>query len=60
MEHRPLLWHTDKLERIREVMRIRAPVYAQVGEPIDTTDLSIEEVVAQVVARVDLHEVLKG
>jgi hypothetical protein len=41
-------------------MRIRAPVYAQVGEPIDTTDLSIEEVVAQVVARVDLHEVLKG
>jgi shikimate kinase len=60
MEHRPLLWHADKLERIREVMRIRAPVYAQVGEPIDTTDLSIEEVAAQVVARVDLHEVLKG
>ncbi|MFQ5802036.1 MAG: shikimate kinase [Candidatus Methylomirabilales bacterium] len=60
MEHRPLLWHADKLERIREVMRIRAPVYAQVGEPIDTTDLSIEEVAAQVVARVDLHEALKG
>jgi shikimate kinase len=60
MEHRPLLWHADKLERIREVMRLRAPVYAQVGEPIDTTDLSVEEVAARILARVHLGEVLKG
>ncbi|MFQ5988317.1 MAG: shikimate kinase [Candidatus Methylomirabilales bacterium] len=60
MEHRPLLWHADKLDRIKEVMRIRAPVYAQVGEPIDTTDLTVEEVAAQVLARVNLHEVHKG
>lgn len=60
MEHRPLLWHADRLERIREVMQIRNPVYAQVGEPIDTTDMSIEEVAAQVLARVDPDKILKG
>jgi len=60
LEHRPLLWHTDKLERIREVLRIRDPVYAQVGEPIDTTHMSIEEVAAQVLARVVPDEILKG
>ncbi|MFQ5846408.1 MAG: shikimate kinase [Candidatus Methylomirabilales bacterium] len=60
MEHRPLLWHADKLERIRVVMRVRAPVYAALGEPIDTTNLSVEEVAAQVLARIHLGEVLKG
>ena len=60
LEHRPLLWHADKLDRIKEVMRIRAPVYAELGEPIDTTDLSVEEVAAQVLARINLHEVGKG
>ncbi|MFQ5655926.1 MAG: shikimate kinase [Candidatus Methylomirabilales bacterium] len=59
MDHRPLLWHADRLDRIREVMQIRAPIYAQVGEPIDTTNLSIEEVAARVLARVDLRERLK-
>lgn len=58
MEHRPLLWHRDRLERIREVTQGRAAVYAQVGEPIDTTDLSVEQVAARVLSRVDLHEVL--
>lgn len=60
MEHRPLLWHADKLERIREVMRIRGPVYAQVGEPIDTTYMSIQEVAEQVLARVVPDDILKG
>lgn len=60
MEHRPLLWHVDPLERIREVMRARAPVYALVGQPIDTTDLSIEEVAARILARVQLRKVPKG
>lgn len=60
MEHRPLLWHEDKLRRIREVMQIRAAVYSLVGEPIDTTDLSVEEAAAQVLARVHHREVLKG
>jgi shikimate kinase len=60
MEHRPLLWHADRLERIREVMRVRAPVYALVGQPIDTTDLSIEEVAARILARIQLREVSQG
>jgi len=60
MEHRPLLWHADRLERIREVMRVRAPVYALVGQPIDTTDLSVEEVASRILARVQLRDVLKG
>jgi shikimate kinase len=60
MEHRPLLWSPDKLERIREVMRLRAPIYAQVGEPIDTTDLSVEEVAALILARVHRREVMKA
>ena len=29
MDHRPLLCHADKLERIREVMRVREADYAQ-------------------------------
>ncbi|MCZ6552051.1 MAG: shikimate kinase [candidate division NC10 bacterium] len=60
MDHRPLLWHADKLERIREVMRVREAVYAQVGEPIDTTSLSVEDVAARILARVQLRQVLKG
>ena len=60
MEHRPLLWHADKLDRIREVMQGRAEVYSQVGEPIDTTDLSVEEVAVRILARIDVREVLQG
>jgi shikimate kinase len=60
MEHRPLLWHRDRLERIREVTQGRAAVYAQIGEPIDTTDLTVEEVAARVLSRVNLHEILQG
>lgn len=60
MEHRPLLWHADKLERIREVMHRRAAVYAQAGESIDTTDLTVEEVAARILARVDLRAVLNA
>jgi shikimate kinase len=60
MEHRPLLWHADKLERIREVMRVRAPIYAQVGEPIDTTDLTVEEVATLILGRVHGRETLKA
>jgi len=60
MEHRPLLWHADRLERIREVMSVRAPVYALVGQPIDTTDLSVEEVAARIRARIQLRQVSKG
>lgn len=60
MEHRPLLWHRDRLERIREVVQGRAAVYAQVGEPIDTTNLTVEEVAERVLSRVNLHEILQG
>lgn len=55
MEHRPLLRHSDPLPRIRELMARRASAYAQVGEAIDTTDLTVAEVAAKVLERVGLR-----
>ena len=60
MEHRPLLKHRDTLQRIRELMALRASSYAQVGAAIDTTDLTIDEVAVKVLERVGLREALKG
>ncbi len=60
MEHRPLLRHRDRLHRIRELMALRASSYAQAGEAIDTTDLTIDEVAAKVLERVGLSGALRG
>lgn len=47
---RPLLW-PDPTARIRALLDERAPVYAAVGEPLDTTGLGPQEVAAQLAAR---------
>jgi shikimate kinase len=44
---RPLLETEDRLQRIRTLMDQRAPYYAQADIVLDTTSLSIDEVVAK-------------
>lgn len=46
--HRPLLRVEDPLSRIRELLDFRAPYYANHDFKIDTTGLTVEEVVAKV------------
>ena len=46
--HRPLLNVDDPKERIRELLKIRAPFYAQADYTIDTSDLDIPSVVNKV------------
>jgi len=45
---RPLLDVADRGARVRELLRERAPVYAQAHTAIDTENRSIDEVVAEV------------
>jgi shikimate kinase len=45
---RPLLDVADREPRVRELMNRRAPVYAQAHATIDTENLSIDQVVEQV------------
>ncbi|HEY1372133.1 MAG TPA: shikimate kinase [Candidatus Binatia bacterium] len=45
---RPLLDVADRETRVRELMSRRAPVYAQAHATIDTENLSIDEVVEEV------------
>lgn len=47
---RPLLW-PDPRARIRALLAERAPVYAAVGEPLDTSGLGPEEVAHRLAAR---------
>ncbi|HLK10666.1 MAG TPA: shikimate kinase [Candidatus Binatia bacterium] len=51
---RPLLANTNgaRLERVRALMAERAPVYALAAHAVDTTGLSVDEVVARVHALV--------
>lgn len=51
--HRPLLNVDDPEGRIRDLLDKRAPFYAKVKTHIDTSDLSIEEVVEEIVEMVD-------
>lgn len=48
---RPLLTGGDLRDRISGLLDERAPCYATLGEEVDTTDRSVEEVVADIVAR---------
>jgi shikimate kinase len=48
--HRPLLQTPDPLARIRELLDQRAPFYARADHAIDTSDLSVAEVVDRLVA----------
>ncbi len=56
---RPLLAGAASLpERIRDLLAARAPVYAGVGEQVDTTGCSVEEVADEVIRR--LREAERG
>jgi shikimate kinase len=55
---RPLLQATDRLERIRTLMEQRAPFYAQADIVLDTSSLSIDEVVTILVNR--LQQISRG
>jgi shikimate kinase len=48
---RPLLQTTDRLERIRTLMEKRAPFYAQADIVLDTSSLTIDEVVSALLDR---------
>lgn len=46
--HRPLLNTPDAKTRIEELLKLRAPYYAQADYTIDTSDLTIEEVLENI------------
>ncbi len=54
--HRPLLQVKDPLEEIRELLEFRAPFYAKNDHAIDTSDLTIEEVVAEVLTYLSMMQ----
>jgi len=45
--HRPLLQTRDPMARIRELLDRRAPFYTRADHTIDTSDLTVDEVVAR-------------
>ncbi|MEA3408053.1 MAG: 3-dehydroquinate synthase [Chloroflexota bacterium] len=47
-EGRPMLRADDPAERMRELLSARRPAYAQIPHHVDTTDLSIDQVVERV------------
>ncbi len=47
--HRPLLNVPDPEKRIRELLEMRAPFYAKADYVIDTTELSVEQVVEKII-----------
>ncbi len=49
--HRPLLQVPDSLEKIRELLENRAQFYASCDIELDTTNLSVEEVVSEIMKR---------
>ncbi|MCM8799678.1 MAG: shikimate kinase [Candidatus Omnitrophica bacterium] len=46
--HRPLLNTPDPKERIESLLKLRAPFYAKADITIDTSDISIDEVVEKI------------
>ena len=50
---RPLLKGADRRERIEALLALRADKYAQAHLTVDTTELTLEQVVDQIVAAVD-------
>ena len=47
---RPLLMRTDKVQRIEELLKERKKYYASAHMEIDTSDLTIDEVVGKILA----------
>lgn len=52
--HRPLLQVDDPLSRIRELLAQREPFYADNDIEIDTTERGLNEVVKEIIKRVDI------
>lgn len=50
---RPMLTGGNPRERIEELLRLRAPYYAQADVTMDTTDRSVSEVVEEILKRVE-------
>ncbi len=51
-EDRPMLHAEDREKRIRTLMELRAPAYAQADFAVDTSSLSIDEVAQRIVDRI--------
>jgi shikimate kinase len=51
-DSRPLLQGSDRLERIRQLMEQRAPIYAQADIILDTSTQTIDQVVQQLADRI--------
>jgi shikimate kinase len=47
--HRPLLNVEDPLWKIKELLKIREPFYAKADFSIDTSDISVEEIVNKII-----------
>jgi shikimate kinase len=47
--HRPLLEGKNRLEKIKKLLSERGPLYDRIEARIDTSDLSIEEVVERII-----------
>lgn len=50
--HRPLLNVPDPMEKIKELLKIRAPHYAKADYQIDTSDKSMDEVVEEIAGKI--------
>lgn len=50
--HRPLLQVEDPLKKIKELLDFRAPFYANNDIEIDTSNLSVDEVVEEIIRKV--------
>ena len=49
---RPLLSGADPQQRIEELLKLRAPFYAQADLAVDTTDRSIQDVVDEIMEKI--------
>lgn len=52
---RPLLKGTNRRERIEELLKLRADKYAQAHVTIDTSELTLEQVVDRIVAAIESY-----
>ncbi|MFH1848319.1 MAG: shikimate kinase [Candidatus Omnitrophota bacterium] len=48
-KHRPLLNVGDPVEKIKELLDLRAPFYAKADHQVDTTGLSVEQVARKII-----------
>jgi shikimate kinase len=54
--HRPLLNMPDFPKRIEELLKLRAPYYAQADYTIDTSDLNLGEVIERILNIISGHK----